>query len=77
MKDVVRLQNIIHSVQLVKFSRLMQKSSFDKDLTKNIRLFISGSAPLSTVLWEDFKQRTGHEILERYGMTEGYDLFCH
>ncbi|VDM09914.1 unnamed protein product [Wuchereria bancrofti] len=52
------------------YSRLMQKSSFDKDLTKNIRLFISGSAPLSTALWEDFKQRTGHEILERYGMTE-------
>lgn len=65
----------------------MQRSDFGKDLTKNIRLFISGSAPLSTVLWEDFKQRTGHEILERYGMTEGcillplficfvYDLFA-
>ncbi|MCP9265051.1 Long-chain-fatty-acid--CoA ligase LcfB [Dirofilaria immitis] len=52
------------------YSRLMQRSNFDKNLTKNIRLFISGSAPLSTVLWEDFKQRTGHEILERYGMTE-------
>uniref|UniRef100_A0A0R3S2R7 AMP-binding domain-containing protein n=1 Tax=Elaeophora elaphi TaxID=1147741 RepID=A0A0R3S2R7_9BILA len=52
------------------YSRLMQRSNFGKDLTKNIRLFISGSAPLSTVLWEDFKQRTGHEILERYGMTE-------
>ncbi|EFO24268.1 hypothetical protein LOAG_04219 [Loa loa] len=52
------------------YSRLMQRSSFGKDLTKNVRLFISGSAPLSTMLWEDFKQRTGHEILERYGMTE-------
>lgn len=52
----------------------MQRSSFGKDLTKNVRLFISGSAPLSVVLWEDFKQRTGHEILERYGMTEGYIL---
>ncbi|VDM92131.1 unnamed protein product [Litomosoides sigmodontis] len=53
------------------YSRLMQRSNFDKDLTRNVRVFISGSAPLSTVLWEDFKQRTGHEILERYGMTEG------
>ncbi|OZC04889.1 putative malonyl-CoA synthase [Onchocerca flexuosa] len=52
------------------YSRLLQKNSFDKSLAKNIRLFISGSAPLSTALWEDFNLRTGHEILERYGMTE-------
>ncbi|VDO51344.1 unnamed protein product [Onchocerca flexuosa] len=54
------------------YSRLLQKNSFDKSLAKNIRLFISGSAPLSTALWEDFNLRTGHEILERYGMTEGF-----
>uniref|UniRef100_A0A915PYJ8 Malonyl-CoA synthase n=1 Tax=Setaria digitata TaxID=48799 RepID=A0A915PYJ8_9BILA len=52
------------------YSRLIQKPSFGKNLTKNVRLFICGSAPLSTALWEDFKHRTGHEILDRYGMTE-------
>ncbi|VDM28846.1 unnamed protein product [Toxocara canis] len=35
-----------------------------------MRLFISGSAPLSLPLWEEFRQRTGSAILERYGMTE-------
>ncbi|VDK52432.1 unnamed protein product [Cylicostephanus goldi] len=35
-----------------------------------MRLFVSGSAPLSTPIWEEFKSRTGHAILERYGMTE-------
>ncbi|VDN07455.1 unnamed protein product [Thelazia callipaeda] len=52
------------------FSRLMQNKNFDKNMTKKIRLFVCGSAPLSTILWEDFRNRTGHEILERYGMTE-------
>lgn len=35
-----------------------------------MRLFISGSAPLSETLFERFKARTGHAILERYGMSE-------
>ena len=36
-----------------------------------MRLFVSGSAPLLTDTFNEFKERTGHTILERYGMTEG------
>ena len=35
-----------------------------------MRLFISGSAPLLAETHKQFEQRTGHRILERYGMTE-------
>jgi len=35
-----------------------------------MRLFISGSAPLLAGTFERFKERTGHTILERYGMSE-------
>ena len=35
-----------------------------------MRLFVSGSAPLLKETFEQFRQRTGHTILERYGMTE-------
>jgi malonyl-CoA/methylmalonyl-CoA synthetase len=35
-----------------------------------MRLFISGSAPLSADIHREFRERTGHAILERYGMTE-------
>jgi malonyl-CoA/methylmalonyl-CoA synthetase len=35
-----------------------------------MRLFVSGSAPLPSRVWEDFKERFGHAILERYGMSE-------
>jgi malonyl-CoA/methylmalonyl-CoA synthetase len=41
-----------------------------KNLTNNMRLFISGSAPLSSIDHQMFYQKTGHTILERYGMTE-------
>ncbi|NEU36003.1 AMP-binding protein, partial [bacterium LRH843] len=37
---------------------------------RNMRLFISGSAPLLVDTHEQWEQRTGHRILERYGMTE-------
>ncbi|PIO74704.1 malonyl-CoA synthase domain protein [Teladorsagia circumcincta] len=52
-------------------NRLLSSTSFSGDLLRQLRLFVSGSAPLSTPLWEEFKSRTGHAILERYGMTEG------
>lgn len=42
----------------------------DADALKRARLFTSGSAPLAPSVWEDFRVRTGHAILERYGMTE-------
>ena len=35
-----------------------------------MRLFVSGSAPLLAETHRQFRERTGHAILERYGMTE-------
>lgn len=52
------------------YTRLLAEPKFDKQLVKNIRLFISGSAPLLAETHIDFEERTGHKILERYGMTE-------
>ncbi|MFG6432560.1 malonate--CoA ligase [Roseateles sp. LYH14W] len=49
------------------YVRLLQEKVLD---TKNIRLFISGSAPLLIETWRDWQARTGHLILERYGMSE-------
>jgi malonyl-CoA/methylmalonyl-CoA synthetase len=42
----------------------------DKPRLKTLRVFISGSAPLSEPLFNRFREQTGHTILERYGMTE-------
>ena len=42
----------------------------DRDRVKTVRLFISGSAPLLPDTFAEFEARTGHRILERYGMTE-------
>ncbi|VDO80473.1 unnamed protein product [Heligmosomoides polygyrus] len=52
------------------YSRLLSSPKFNAELLHHLRLFTCGSAPLSTQLWKEFKSRTGHEILERYGMTE-------
>lgn len=52
------------------YTRLLDDKNFTPDVCKNMRLFISGSAPLLEQTFEDFKQRSGHTILERYGMTE-------
>ena len=52
------------------YTRLLADSRLNKDLTKDMRLFISGSAPLLAETHIDFETRTGHRILERYGMTE-------
>ncbi|MEP3046481.1 MAG: malonyl-CoA synthase [Roseibium sp.] len=52
------------------YSRLLSSEAFTRDLVKHIRLFISGSAPLSAEVHREFSERTGHAILERYGMTE-------
>ncbi len=52
------------------YTRLLGEKRFDKTLTKNMRLFISGSAPLLAETHKHFSERTGHHILERYGMTE-------
>jgi malonyl-CoA/methylmalonyl-CoA synthetase len=52
------------------YTRLLDEARFDKDMTSHMRLFISGSAPLLAETHERFAERTGHRILERYGMTE-------
>jgi malonyl-CoA/methylmalonyl-CoA synthetase len=52
------------------YTRLLSEPSFDKALCAKMRLFISGSAPLLDTTFEEFSDRTGHVILERYGMTE-------
>ncbi len=52
------------------YTRLLDHPGFTKELTKHMRLFISGSAPLLAETHKAFEARTGHRILERYGMTE-------
>jgi malonyl-CoA/methylmalonyl-CoA synthetase len=52
------------------YTRLLARPDFDAEPCRNMRLFISGSAPLLEETFEAFRERTGHTILERYGMTE-------
>lgn len=52
------------------YTRLLQDARLTRDRAANMRLFISGSAPLLVDTHEQWQARTGHRILERYGMTE-------
>jgi malonyl-CoA/methylmalonyl-CoA synthetase len=52
------------------YTRLLQHPGLTTEATKNMRLFVSGSAPLLAETHREWTQRTGHAILERYGMTE-------
>ena len=52
------------------YTRLLSRSELTQWSCRNMRLFISGSAPLQAPTFEAFKQRTGHIIVERYGMSE-------
>lgn len=52
------------------YTRLLKSDRLDRDTTANMRLFVSGSAPLLAEDHRAFEDRTGHAILERYGMTE-------
>ena len=52
------------------YIRLLDEPGFTAGLVRHIRLFVSGSAPLSAEIHREFRERTGHAILERYGMTE-------
>jgi len=52
------------------YVRLLADVQFDRSACANMRLFISGSAPLLLDTFQDFIARTGHTILERYGMSE-------
>ena len=53
------------------YVRLLLDPAFGRDACRTMRLFISGSAPLLRETFEAFAARSGHTILERYGMTEG------
>ena len=52
------------------YTRLLQSPALSKESTKHMRLFISGSAPLLADTHREWLARTGHAVLERYGMTE-------
>ncbi len=52
------------------YTRLLDEPSFGRPHVARMRLVISGSAPLLAETHVAFEQRTGHKILERYGMTE-------
>ena len=52
------------------YTRLLDEPRLTKERAANMRLFISGSAPLLVDTHEQWEARTGHRILERYGMTE-------
>lgn len=52
------------------YTRLLDQPDFTAASAANMRLFVSGSAPLLAETNREFQQRTGHIVLERYGMTE-------
>jgi len=52
------------------YTRLLDHSGLTRECVSGMRLFVSGSAPLLVDTHETWEARTGHRILERYGMTE-------
>jgi malonyl-CoA/methylmalonyl-CoA synthetase len=52
------------------YTRLLSSPRLTSEACERMRLFVSGSAPLLAETHQDFSKRTGHAILERYGMTE-------
>jgi malonyl-CoA/methylmalonyl-CoA synthetase len=52
------------------YTRLLKDDRLNRDTTKHMRLFVSGSAPLLAETHRQWEARTGHALLERYGMTE-------
>ncbi|MES0828326.1 malonate--CoA ligase [Ruegeria sp. SCP11] len=72
LEDMLRLMPQATSMMGVPtfYTRLLSDGRFTNDLARHMRVFISGSAPLLAETHERFQERTGHRILERYGMTE-------
>ena len=52
------------------YTRMLAESRLNKVVARNMRLFVSGSAPLLLETFNAWQERTGHTILERYGMSE-------
>jgi malonyl-CoA/methylmalonyl-CoA synthetase len=53
------------------YVRLLAAPGFARSCCRHVRLFVAGSAPLLEETFDEFRTRSGHTILERYGMTEG------
>ena len=52
------------------YVRLLAEAGFNREACSNMRLFIAGSAPLLIETFDEFRERSGHGIVERYGMSE-------
>ena len=52
------------------YSRLLEREDFTAAVCAHMRLFITGSAPMRPDVFEAFRTRTGHVLLDRYGLTE-------
>ncbi|WP_298835321.1 malonyl-CoA synthase [uncultured Piscinibacter sp.] len=52
------------------YVRLLAEPGFGREACRNMRLFVAGSAPLLIETFNEFRERSGHTILERYGMSE-------
>ena len=52
------------------YTRLLAEPGLTHDAVRNMRLFVAGSAPLLIETFTAWQERTGHTILERYGMSE-------
>jgi len=52
------------------YVRLLNEPGLDKNAVRNMRLFVAGSAPLLIETFNQWQEKTGHTILERYGMSE-------
>ena len=52
------------------YTRMLGQPGLNREVCAGMRLFIAGSAPLLAETHDQFTERTGHRILERYGMTE-------
>jgi len=52
------------------YVRLLAEPGFTREACRNMRLFVAGSAPLLIETFNEFRERSGHTIVERYGMSE-------
>lgn len=52
------------------YVRLLAEPGLTREAVRSMRLFIAGSAPLLIETFDEWRERTGHTILERYGMSE-------
>ncbi|HMO06126.1 MAG TPA: AMP-binding protein [Paracoccaceae bacterium] len=70
--QVIRLMPLATAMMGVPtfYTRLLDRADFTREVAAGMRLFVSGSAPLLAETHAAFEARTGHRILERYGMTE-------